>query len=271
MRTIINLWKESMEEIGKYPKLLIPFFLWIGIEAAGLYFLYLAPQRPISTVLAPPIRVFFGERFNHYPFNLFLLPKLFTYFQILNNASTGVLSTGILITMLFYLKEGVGAKFWASTFHCIKRLPSLWGIWLTTFLISLLPYKLLPRWENLFIKFSPFFPYLLFLLAIIVEIPFVYAFPFVLTKRKGFFSALGQSLFLSKKHPFLTFALVIVPSLFYFPIITLKLHTFSLMKNFFPEIVIAILGTGIFISVFINFIITFSATLFFLNTQFQQT
>jgi len=265
MRLVVRIWKETIDVVGKYPKLFLPFVILGGVELISLYLLYLAPQRPISSLLTPPIKAFWGEKFIHYPFNLFLLPRLFTHVRTLNSASVGVLTTGILISMFFYIKEGLGARFWASLFHSIKKFFPLLSIWLILFILSSLVSKLTSF--SHFPKYSFLLPYFTFLVIVLLEIPFIYAMPAIVIGRVSFFLAIKESFSLCKKFFFPTAGLVIIPSLLYLPVIVLRINSFFLMKKFFPEIILIVLGTDIFLSIVIDFLIVASTTILYLNQK----
>ena len=77
MNTIKKIAGEAFYIFKKYPRTALPLLIMGILDFVALYLLYLAPQRPVSVLLAPPVRAFWGEQFLHYPMNLFLLPKLY--------------------------------------------------------------------------------------------------------------------------------------------------------------------------------------------------
>ena len=65
MKRAVKFWQDTFVLLNKYRSIFVPFFITVVLEGIVLYILYLAPQKPVSTVFAPPIRAFFGERFLH--------------------------------------------------------------------------------------------------------------------------------------------------------------------------------------------------------------
>ena len=90
MKIIGDVWKEVGRIVAKRPTVALPFLIAGLINAIALYILYLAPQHPVSALLAPPIRVYFGEQFLHYPANFLLLPRLFYAGEMVIDAFFGM-------------------------------------------------------------------------------------------------------------------------------------------------------------------------------------
>jgi len=255
VKKVVEIWKETFIILGRYPQMFLPFLL-VGIfSGIALYILYLSPQRPINLLLAPPIRAFFGEKFLHYPYNLYLLPKLYYYAHIFIGATLGILMNATACFMLkdiYYKKRE--PRILANSFFSLKRYLSLLGIWVIIFFLSYSWLRVMKiKGEN-----SLFFSILSFLGVVFISTLFIYAIPAIVFEKRKIFSALGRSLGLFKKFPFLTLFLVFLPSSFYLPVIFLKRNTLFLMKHFFPEIIIFVLGIGISVSVVVDL---FTATL----------
>jgi len=260
VRKIIEIWKETFIILRRYPQIFLPFLL-VGIfSGITLYILYLAPQRPVSFLLAPPIRVFFGEKFLHYPYNLYLLPKLYYYAHILIGATLGILMNATACFMLkdIYYRERE-PRILANSFLSLKRYFSLLGIWAIIFFLSYFWLRLIKIKGENSISFSIFS----FLGNVFISTLFIYAIPALVFEKRKIFSALGRSLVLFKKFPFLTLFLVFIPSSFYLPVIFLKRNILFLMEHFSPEIIIFVLGIGISVSVVVDlFTTTLPAVLF---------
>ena len=59
--------------------------------------------------------------------------------------------------------------------------------------------------------------------------------------------------------------LVVIPALFYIPVMLLRKNLIALMNRFSPEIALIVVGLGIVVSILIDCIVTCSTTILFLN------
>ena len=114
MKTLKKIAGKLSRLIKKYPNVIIPFAVMGVLDFITLYILYLAPQRPVSIALAPPIRAFWGEQFLHYPMNILLLPKLYNYAHMVLLATVGIVTTGAAIGMIHEASFGVKPKVFGS-------------------------------------------------------------------------------------------------------------------------------------------------------------
>jgi len=263
-----RIWRQTLGILRKNPVTLLPFFIIGLFDTISLVFIYLAPRPPLSIVLAPPIRTFFGERYLHYPFNLLLIPQLFRYTHIMVTATIGVLMTGLAIGLINQAKETDKPGILSNLICALKRYLTLLLIWLIIFVLAFLVYKIPSIFlsiKNTTIAYTIF--YLSFLVTIIIQAIFVYVFPAVLIEQRGLISAIKRGLSFSRKHFLTTLMLVVIPALFYLPIIILRAKTTVLMSRFFPEIVLVILGAGIIITLLIDCLVTYSTTILFLNQR----
>ncbi len=268
MKLTIRIWRETLKILAENPVIWVPFFIVGLFDAISLILIYLAPQPPLSAILAPVIRAFWGEQYLHYPLNLLLIPRLFGYAHIVTTAIIGVLMTGLAIGTLKEVKEQTRPQILFNFILALKRYFTLLAIWLIMFILATPVYKI-PHFflthNNRVILQIAF--YLSFLIVILIQVAFIYAIPAAFIERRGVISAVKRGLPLSRRHFLATLMLVMVPALFYIPITILKGKSAVLMSRFFPEIVLIIVGLGIVVSVLIDCLVTCSATILFLNQR----
>ncbi|MCX7926564.1 MAG: hypothetical protein N2606_00260 [Candidatus Omnitrophica bacterium] len=84
-----------------------------------------------------------------------------------------------------------------------------------------------------------------FLIAIFLQCLFIYSVPFIIVAQNGVFKAIGKGILLFFKNFWITFIIVVLPFLFYIPIIILQDNTTKIIEKMFPEFVlyICIIGT----------------------------
>lgn len=245
----------------------MPFFVVGLFYVISFVLIYLAPQRPFSIVLGPPIRAFWGERYLHYPYNLLLIPVLFSYAQIIVSAIIGVLMTGLVLGMLKEVKAGNRPQLLLNFVLALKKYFILFAIWLIVFIPATLVYRIpgfIPFNNETVLKVLP---YLNFLIVILIELVFIYAPPAAIIEKKGLISSIKQGLLLSKNNFLTTLMLVLIPAVFYIPVIALRINSLVLMNRFFPEVVLIIIGLGIVLTVLMDCIITCSTAVLFLNRK----
>jgi len=264
MKFVIKIWKETFGAFNKHPKLFIPFIITAACDSIGLYILYLAPQRPVSYLLAPPIRRFLGEKFLHYPSNLLILPRFYNYAHLVISATIGVLMTGLVISMLSQLSEGRKPRLLVGFVNALRRSLSLVGVWIVMFLLSFSAQKLMGLFtggEAPSIALS----FLTYLAMILAQVVFIYAMPVVMIDRRNFFSALIRGFKFFVKFLLPTLILTLVPALPQFPVIALNHYASGLVGKFGPETVVFIMGAGIFITFIMDIFLTIPPTLLYMK------
>ena len=264
-KAVLNIWGATFKTLRENPNIIIPFLVVGFADILILALVYLTPRPPLSALLAPPIRAFWGEQFLHYPFNLFLIPKLFQYGHIISTAFIGVLMTGVAILML---KEAKGSLRPGILFNLIRALRMylrLLVIWLVIFGLVSVVFKGLSFAFKL--KQPLITLYISLFISIFIQTIFMYAMPAVMLEQKKAFSAMKRSISFCRNVFLLTLILVGIPTLFYIPLIMLQGGLAKLMSRFFPEIVLAIMGLNIIVSVITDCLVTCSTTILFLNKR----
>lgn len=264
----LDTWGETIRTFKENPRILTPFLIVGVCDAFILALIYLAPRSPLSAILAPPIRAFWGEQFLHYPFNLFLIPRLFNYGHIISTAVIGVLMTGLAIGMLKEAREGVRPGILFNLIKSIKVYLSLVVIWAVLFGVVTLVFKGLPFALQLKQRTAlQIALYTSFLISIFIEVIFIYAMPAVMIEKKRAWAAIKRSITFVKGIFLPTLFLVAIPMLIYIPMIVLRGKLSVLMNKLFPEMVLIFLGLGIIVSVITDCLITCSTAILFLNRR----
>lgn len=268
MKTAIKTWKDTLKILRQNRNIFLPFII-VGLSDVFLLFIiYLAPRPPLSALLAPPIRAFWGERFLHYPFNLLLIPRLFDYGHTISTAFIGVLMTGAAIGMLKQAKEGRNPKILFNLVKSLRLYLRLLIIWLVMFGLVSAAFKGLPAIFHF--KQGAASQMALsaaFFMSILIEAFFIYAMPAVIIEEKRVGAAIKRSIFFSKSAFLPTLILVASPTLIYIPLIILRGKLPMLMSKVFPEAALIFLCIGIVISVVIDCLITSSTAVLFLNKK----
>ena len=265
--------------IAKYPRVLLPFFIKAIFEALALAVFFYSPRPPFSIVFAEPIKNFFGANFLHYPYNFTLLPTLFYYGQILVMLTVGALMYGMAMGMVSQAhSENEEVKISGNFNRAARRYFALVGIWLITFILSLVILKLPPFILKKMMLQTPSAVLLLSIISytgvvviFVIETLFIYAYPAVIIERKSILGAIGRS-FSVVRHVFLpTIILVFVPRFFEFLYVFVRQKQQGLMNLTVPEITLVILGVNIVLTLFTDaFVFLSAANLFILKQETEK-
>lgn len=268
-KIVIDTWGMTFRLFKQNPKVLIPFLIVGLFDVFILILIYLAPRPPLSALLAPPIKVFWGERFLHYPSNLLLIPRLFNYGHIISTAFIGVLMTGTAIGMLKQASGGgIKPNILLNLIKSLRLYLRLLIIWLVMFGLATLAFRGLPaifqlkQPAALQLAF-----YASFLISILMQSIFIYAMPAVIIEERKIWPAIKRSMSISRGTFLPTFFLLALPMLFYIPLLMLQGKLPNLMNRLFPEIVLVILGLSIIVSVITDCLVTCSTAILFLNKR----
>jgi len=276
--------KTTLQFFKNNPALFLPFIIFAAVESIALILCYFAPRTPLIFIFGPIIRTFWGERFLHYPFNFFLLPKLTSLSRFALSTIFGSLLTGMAVAIAFdiYNKKEVNLK--ASFKSAAKKYIDLFTIVfifsaLFYFLVKiiaegLLQYFLAGHSKLLFLKpalwMGPILLCINFIIALFIQSAFIYAIPLlIIGKEKLIHSITGSFRLFFKKLLIPTLILVGLPMLIYIPIVLLNYNPAILIDKFFPEFILVVLFLGIVISsLIIDPIVTIStASLYLISEQ----
>jgi len=264
-------WAESFGIMGKYRRVFYPFIGLAFLQILALYFLFLAPRPPISTVLAPIVRAFWGENFLHYPFNFILLPKLYNYAEIILSVIVGAAMTGMTVDLVRQAKKRIPPGLKAGLKNSFKRYLSLIGVWIVTFILVSVVFRV-PQFimskyhigatSSLFSQWnvSRLLLVVSVLVGLMIEALFVYAIPSIMLEQKRTWKAIARSFSLAKRNFLVTFIVVSVPMIFVILMGFVKRKIPMLIDKTFPEITLWIMIIGIIISMLANCWITTAAT-----------
>ena len=196
--------RQTVKLVGSHRRLWTPFLAAALIEAALIGLVWLAPQRPFSALLAPPIRFFSREQFLHYPLHLWFMCYSMKYTHFVASVLAGAYLGGIGCVMIRQAHEGRALSFrdaLASGQAHYGRLVLLWLLsWGASKLIiegiALLP--LGPAWIFWGAVLS----------TILLQALFVYVIPAAVFEGRSWWRAALQGIQETARHPFSTLALV---------------------------------------------------------------
>lgn len=261
--------KQAFSLIKSHPWIIMPFVLLALFEGVVLYFLFLAPQQPFATLLAPPISRFYGEQFIHYPFNLFKLPVIFYHCKLAMSLLPGMILTVIVVGMIGDIKSDSKPSIFKHLKTCLQRFLALFIIWA----LNIGLFFLLSNFrEQMFAWFGTMEHVLLlqlplYFLSFWMQIIFIYAIPLIVLSKASLLRVLINN-FLYLKRLFLPTSLcLLAAAIFYLGLFFVEIDIQGLATRISPEIVLVVLAGGIGLTFVINLLVTTTSTLLFVNEE----
>lgn len=273
-------WISTFEVLTKNPVIFTPFIFIAFLECFALEIAYFSARFPLSNVFAPIIRKFFGEPFLHYPGNLVLLPRLFYYGQIAIYIVVGAFLAASAVQIFVNIRTGHPVILKAIMKSTAKRYMSFVGY----ALIYIILMFILERGEGFALlksarlisrhlfKISPQLYSMatakfMFLTFAIVQTFLMLTIPIIITEKKALIKAIIGSIAVAARNFLKVFCLVLVPLLFYLPVIFMKTFLVAIMDKTIPEASVYITLLGIVTSVFVDCFVIISVTQFLLDTK----
>lgn len=262
-RKFVGIYQQTFAVLKESPTIGILFLLIAFFDFLALVVLFYAPSEPVSLVIAPVIRTFWGERFLHYPENFVLLPKLLNHAHFLILSLFGISVTGIAIKKIEAHAEGNTLSVLSAVGPVFKKYFSLLVVWLAFYGFFMFSLKHILRqlppnvWAQLAGGFC---------VGIVIQSLFAFLLPSLLISGRGLFRDLWEGMLTGVRHFLLTSSLIAVPMVL---IVTLSFFKAMapLMVRFYPEMVLWVLAAGIIISMIVDLLVTTSTTLLYLQVR----
>jgi len=275
---IRNIWINSFGLLTKKPVIILPFFVIAFLEALTLESIYFFGRRPLSLIADPIVKKFFGEGFTHYPYHMYIIPRIFNFLQIGIYMFLGVFLTAISINIIKNAKEGLPLKANALIKNAVARYAALFMFGIITVIIMFILEKAggfaFAKFTNISVKYLPsiimkIYPFafavILFLANAIIQTFLIFTMPLMIINKKSLLKALWESVVLGARNFKTVFALVFVPFLIYFPITLLKGLSIQLADKVFPEIILLILLLGVLATPFVECFVFTCVSVFLLE------
>ncbi|MDP2928622.1 MAG: hypothetical protein Q8O01_00980 [Candidatus Omnitrophota bacterium] len=277
---LAKTWLSSYNFIKEHPVVLTPFIVIAFLECSILEVAYFCARKPLLFVFGPIVRKFFGEQFLHYPANLMLMPKLFSFGQMVVYVLGSVFLTAAAIQIFLNINSGHPVIFKAIIKNTAKKYMALVGYGLIYIIILLI----LQRLEGTaFLKAARFISkrlfgvpnelfaiassLLLFLVAVFTQVFLVLVIPIIVMDRKRLITAVVESISLGLGNFLKLFGLILLPLFFYVPVLLMKDFLAIVMDKTFPEISLLIMLLNIVMAIFIDCFIAIFAAQFLLDTK----
>ncbi|MFA5145931.1 MAG: hypothetical protein WC515_00910 [Candidatus Omnitrophota bacterium] len=258
-------WTETVELMAKNPRVLMPFIFIAFFEILALELIYFSPRWPISLVVDPIVKKFFGEGLTHYPAHLAILGKLFYYSQIFIYISVSVFLTAVTVQIFKNTKAGLPVITGAVIKNVAKRYFSFMAYGILFIALMMVIEKgsgfVFFKATRFISRLIPQIPIRVFGLASILGVFFlnvilqafmISVVPLIVLANKPLVKAVVRSVTLAVKNFPTIIGLVLLPYLVYLPVVLLKSFSGAIMDKTVPESVVLVTVLGSVLSIFID-------------------
>ncbi len=249
-KQLVPLLKEAVNSFVSNPIILFPFVTTAFIQLFVLEIIYFSPRFPLVYFFGPIIRRMEGEAYLHYPQHLFILPK---WFQITQYFLFIFISSFLISVAIEIIKNINSNK--KTTFPNALRamLPQYVHVCIAAivtfsafFILSKLQGLIVGRALQIRSEAGIFYlikatviygaPYFNILIGTFVTAVFAFVLPIIVIERKKVFQAIALNFKYLKGSFWFIFFIVLVPMLFYVPVLLLQSNLSSIASLTFEGI-----------------------------------
>lgn len=277
-KDLVSLLRGAINTFITHPVILFPFLTIAFIQLLILEILYFAPRVPLSAFFNPVVRTLWGEEFVHYPNNFTILPKLFQYAQIPLYLFVSSFLITVAVAIIAAINDGRKVRFLPACWDILSRYVHVFVGALISFGVFYGLHKIynlaviraleITSTQGFFFVIKTVVTkapaYFNLLIGAFVTTVFAFLFPLIAIEKKKIFSAIA----LNFKHLWGSFwfvaILVILPTLFYIPVLFLRGNIGMVAQTTFPEARVLVLVVSIVVTMFIDATVYTAITMYYL-------
>lgn len=283
-RQLFSLLRESVNSYVVNPVILFPFATIAFIQLLVIEIIYFSPRFPLVRFFGPMIQRLEGEAYLHYPNNFMILPKWFQIAQYFIYIFIGSFLTAVAIAIIANLNSNKKTNFSSAV---RETLPQYVHIALAAIITFAVFYGLtgvlgliVRRAVQIKSQTGIFYvikaivlyglPYYNLLIGVLVTTVFAFVFPAIVIDRKKIVPALLVNFRYLWKSFWFLFVVILIPTLFYVPVLLLRNNFGSSMDMTFQELKPALMVLSVLAMLFIDAAIyTALATYYLMKKEAQ--
>jgi len=274
----VSLIKQAASTFVSNPVVLVPFITIAFLKLLLLEIFYFAPRYPLSVFFGPIIRRFWGEAYMHYPFNFAILPQLIRWPLVVTDIFLGSFFIAMAISIIYCLNNNKTVKIpailrttLAQYVHIIMNALLIFGVFYGLYRVYGLA---IARALKIASKSGIFYiikvtvlqgaPYVNLLIGVFVTALFAFVLPIIIIEKKKIHTALIANFKNASGSYVVIFALILIPTLFYIPVVLLRNSIPMIADSIFPGLRFLVLVLSVFVITIIDAIVYTSITMFYL-------
>jgi hypothetical protein len=272
---VFYLLRSSIYSLITNKAIFFPYCIIIFFQLLLVEIIFFSNQFPLNNFLGPVIKTLWGEKYLHYPLNLYALPQLFQEFQVPLFIFFNTFFIAVSIGILVGLNNGIKIRLksiYKETFGAYVHLV-IASILISVLVILIFKFygKIYLRAEMIRSDSGPFFilkrivqegaPYFSLFTSVLVTTLFAFVFPIIIVDRKKIFAALFLNFKLIFKSFWMILGITLTPTLLFalFLILRSSIHVTE-----YPEIQYWLVVAGIILMALIDATVYTALTLFYL-------
>ncbi len=246
--------RDTAKLLSSHRRLWIPFFVTFLVEAFFIAALWLAPQPPFSTLLAPPIRYFSGERVLHYPWHLWYIYHSMKNTNMLAATLVGAYMTGVACIMVKQAHEGRPISMREALLTKQVRYLRVVILWLITWGLAKASGELLTHVAPK----SPTGFWIGVSGMVVLQSLLVYAIPSAVFEGVSWWRALVNSVKETMRHPVSTLVITVICNavIIAFGVAFSEMRLIALMRDSAPELAFAFIGLRLVVWTIVDTVLT---------------
>jgi len=208
MKALWLTFRHTLRIAGSHRRLLVPFLVVAFVQAMFVGLAWLAPHPPFSTLLAPPVRYFYGDRVLHYPWHLWFLYFSMKHTYLFTSLVIGAFMSGIACAMV----QRIHQQGRATVYEALARGGVRYG---RTMLLWLITWGLAKTLMMALEQFAPNAAWVLWMaigLMLLLQSLLAYAIPISVFEGSSWWRAIWQSIREALHYPLSTFLVILFPS-----------------------------------------------------------
>ena len=277
-KQLIPLLMGSVDTYMANPVILLPFITLAFIQLLVLEILYFFPQYPLSVFFNPIVQTLWGGEFVHFPNNFLILPKLFQNVQVFIYIFVSSYLISIAVEIIAAINRNGKCSFATASREAVQRYIHIFIAALIAFCTFLGLFKfynlLMVKVVNLSLVGGAFFaaksiilqgtPIAILIIGAFTSALYAFVFPIIMIGKKRIITALIQNFRYLWGSFWHVFMIILVPTLFYLPVLVLRHNIAGIANVTFPEVRVLALVIGIIVTMFIDATIYTAITTFYL-------
>lgn len=267
IKRLFWLWGQCFKSMKKF-NTFSPFIIYAILQVFVLYALVNFVQTPFSNVLIPVIKKFFSSAALHYPNYFYVVTPLFNQFNIILSGLFGIAIIAIATNLFADNFKSEKIKFGNALKVSLPKYGVLFIIWIIETVLTLamivgLPQLLIKILQPTY-RIGRIFELGGLVLGVLIASIFAYTTALIILDNQKIFQSISKTFQIFKDNVVISFFLVAVPTFVYFPISFVARKSQFIITKFSPEMIVALLGFGIFVTLVTSYFQIGSITRFYL-------
>jgi hypothetical protein len=268
VKRIFWLWGESFKSMGRVSTF-VPFIIYAFIQFGILVSLVNFINPPFAGFYVAMIKKLFNEAALHYPAFYYIISPMFNQINMIISGFIGIIIISLATQLFARQYRNRDSEIGTAIGVSFQKYGALLVVWIIETALTLLIIIGLPLLLNkIFVPsytVSRVFELIGLLTGIVVSSMFAYTTALIVLDNQSIGGGISKTLAIFGKHSFISYVIVAVPTLAYFPLSFVLRKVDLIITKFSPEMITTLLAVGIVLTIFTSYVQIGSITRFYLS------